>query len=95
MKKLQRLRSILLLGAALPTAAWAQAAPSEVEELVVTGSLIAGTPADAPSPVTVIGREQIQAQGAATIWDVVKNLESNQGSTTTRTGRSRARPTST
>ncbi|ODT89911.1 TonB-dependent receptor [Phenylobacterium sp. SCN 70-31] len=82
MKKLQRLRSILLLGAALPTAAWAQAAPSEVEELVVTGSLIAGTPADAPSPVTVIGREQIQAQGAATIWDVVKNLESNQGSTT-------------
>ena len=34
-----------------------------VEEIVVTGSFIRGTPEDAPSPVTVIDRDSIQEQG--------------------------------
>ncbi len=52
----------------------------EVEEVVVTGSFIRGTPLDAPSPVQIVDRESIEAQGAAVVWDVIKNLEVNSGS---------------
>lgn len=54
----------------------------EIEEVVVTGSYIRGTPLDAPSPVTTVDRASIEAQGAAQIWDVIKNLEINSGSFT-------------
>ncbi|MFM1897718.1 MAG: hypothetical protein RLZZ385_2792 [Pseudomonadota bacterium] len=54
----------------------------DIEEVVVTGSFIRGTPLDAPSPVQVVDRESIEAQGAAVIWDVIKNLEVNSGSFT-------------
>ncbi len=53
-----------------------------IEEVVVTGSFISGSPLDAPSPVQVVDRESIEAQGAAVIWDVIKNLEVNSGSFT-------------
>ncbi len=59
--------------------------PSEetnIEEVVVTGSFIRGSPLDAPSPVQVVDRASIEAQGAAVIWDVIKNLEVNSGSFT-------------
>ena len=52
----------------------------DVEEVVVTGSFIRGTPLDAPSPVQIVDRESIEAQGAAVVWDVIKNLEVNSGS---------------
>lgn len=52
----------------------------EIEEVIVTGSFIRGTPLDAPSPVQLIDRDSIEAQGAAIIWDVVRNLEVNSGS---------------
>ena len=55
---------------------------SEIEEVVVTGSFIRGSPLDAPSPVQIVDRESIEAQGAAVIWDVIKNLEINSGSFT-------------
>lgn len=55
---------------------------AEVEEVVVTGSYIRGTPLDAPSPVTTVDRSSIEAQGAAQVWDVIKNLEINSGSFT-------------
>ncbi|MDO8273707.1 MAG: TonB-dependent receptor [Gammaproteobacteria bacterium] len=67
--------------AAAQNAAAAQDDP-EVEEVVVTGSYIRGTPIDAPSPVQVVNRDSIEAQGAAVIWDVIKNLEINSGSIT-------------
>lgn len=51
-----------------------------IEEVVVTGSFIRGSPLDAPSPVQIVDRESIEAQGAAVIWDVIKNLEVNSGS---------------
>jgi iron complex outermembrane receptor protein len=59
----------------------AQDAP-EVEEVVVTGSYLRGSPLDAPSPVQVVDRTSIEAQGASQIWDVIKNLEINSGSIT-------------
>ena len=52
---------------------------SDIEEVVVTGSFIRSSPIDAPSPVQVVDRESIEAQGAAVIWDVIKNLEINCG----------------
>ena len=54
----------------------------EIEEVIVTGSFIRGTPLDAPSPVQVVDRESIESRGAAVIWDVIKNLEINSGSFT-------------
>lgn len=54
----------------------------ELEEIIVTGSYIKGPATDAPSPVTVIGRDAFDQQGAATLWDVARNLNSNYGSTT-------------
>lgn len=52
----------------------------DIEEVVVTGSYIRSSPLDAPSPVQVVDRDSIEAQGAAQIWDVIKNLEINSGS---------------
>ena len=53
-----------------------------IEEVIVTGSYIRGSPLDAPSPVQIVDRNSIEAQGAAVIWDVIKNLEVNSGSFT-------------
>jgi iron complex outermembrane receptor protein len=69
----------------VPLAFHAQLSSSQerpLEEVLVTGSYIRGSAIDAPSPVQVIDRSAIDAQGASTVWDVVKNLEVNQGSTT-------------
>lgn len=52
----------------------------EVEEIVVTGSYLRGSPLDAPSPVQTVDRSSIEVQGAVQIWDVIKNLEINSGS---------------
>jgi iron complex outermembrane receptor protein len=61
---------------------FAQQAADEIEEVIVTGSYLRGSPLDAPSPVTIVDRTSIEAQGAAQIWDVIKNLEINSGSIT-------------
>ena len=53
---------------------------SLIEEVLVTGSYLRGSPIDGPSPVQVIDRNAIEYQGAAQIWDVIKNLEANSGS---------------
>lgn len=51
-----------------------------IEEVLVTGSYLRGSPIDGPSPVQVIDRTAIEGQGAAQMWDVIKNLEANSGS---------------
>ena len=70
----------VLAGLSMPVVA--QQGDDAIEEVVVTGSFIRGTPLDAPSPVQLIDRNSIEAQGAAIIWDVIKNLEVNSGSFT-------------
>ncbi|MEQ8407698.1 MAG: TonB-dependent receptor [Gammaproteobacteria bacterium] len=74
--------AIMMASTGLAFPVVAQDDDSGIEEVVVTGSYIRGTPLDAPSPVQVVDRESIEAQGAAVIWDVIKNLEINSGSIT-------------
>lgn len=70
----------VMAGLSLPVVAYAQDSDNAIEEVVVTGSFLRGSPLDAPSPVQVVDRSSIEAQGAAVIWDVIKNLEVNSGS---------------
>ena len=64
------------------TATPALAQDGEIEEVVVTGSFLRGSPLDAPSPVHVVDRSSIEAQGDAyfTHTDVIHNqLEAAMG----------------
>ena len=72
--------AIMMAGAGFSAPLAAQQNDSDIEQVVVTGSYIRGTPLDAPSPVQVVDRQSIEAQGAAVIWDVIRNLEINSGS---------------
>ena len=45
-----------------------------IEEIVVTGSLIRGTPVDGVSPVTVLNRAELEAQGSPSVVEIVRNL---------------------
>ena len=54
-------------------------APTVVEEIVVTGSFIAGTPEDAALPVNVIGTDELQKQGSPSTVDLIKSIPAMQG----------------
>jgi iron complex outermembrane receptor protein len=72
----------LTLGLAAPAFAQTPATadqPAEVEEVVVTGSLIRGTPEDAALPVDVIGAEELQRQGAPSTVEMLKALPVSSG----------------
>jgi iron complex outermembrane receptor protein len=68
-----------VLGLSAPAAAQSSA-PSEVEEVVVTGSFIAGTPEDAALPVDVTTAADLQKQGSPSIVQLVKALPAAAGS---------------
>jgi len=57
----------------------AQDEPTEVGEVVVTGSLIAGTPEDAALPVEVIGAEELSKQGSPSTVELLKALSVSSG----------------
>ena len=63
----------------LPTAQAEDAADAQVEEIVVTGSYIKGTPEDAPLPVTTLTRDELANEGAPTVLDLIKHLSFSQG----------------
>ncbi|MET3665089.1 iron complex outermembrane receptor protein [Caulobacter sp. 1776] len=88
MKRTSFLRggSCLALAVALAGATGAQAqqkpnndAPVEVEEVVVTGSFIKGTPEDAALPVDVIGAEELQKRGSPSTVELLKALSVSSG----------------
>ncbi|MET0273998.1 MAG: TonB-dependent receptor [Phenylobacterium sp.] len=58
----------------------AQSRPADVEEVVVTGSYIAGTPEDASLPVDVIGAQDLEKQGSPTTVNLVKTITAAQSS---------------
>ena len=53
--------------------------PVEVEEIIVTGSFIRGTPEDASPPVDVIGAEDLQKQGSPSTVELLKALPVSNG----------------
>lgn len=65
--------------AAASTTTTATNPASEVSEVVVTGSLIQGTPLNAALPVSVMTSDNIQKQGAPTIVELVKQLPESSG----------------
>lgn len=76
--------SSLALAVALTTGiAQAQTRPdapsTEVEEVVVTGSFIRGTPEDAALPVDVIGAEELQKRGSPSTVELLKALSVSNG----------------
>lgn len=64
--------AFIALGATGP--ALAQEAPTEIGEVVVTGSFIRGTPEDAALPVEVIGVEELEKRGSPSTLDLIKSL---------------------
>ena len=71
---------VLALGLAGPAlAANEKDAPAVVEEVVVTGSFIAGTPTDAALPVAVINSETLEKQGSPTTIELLKSLPVSSG----------------
>ena len=50
-----------------------------IEEVVVTGSYIRGTPEDAPSPVSVMSRDDLNAMGAPTMTEMLRSLSVSSG----------------
>ena len=64
-----------------PAAAPAGQDNTEVEAVVVTGSLLRRTDTATPSPVTVQTNEQLKAQGITTVADAIRSLSAdNSGS---------------
>lgn len=53
---------------------WAQQSESVMEEVVVTGTHIRGSSTEAPVPVSVIRRSDIEDLGAPTVTDIANNL---------------------
>ena len=70
--------SVMAVVLALGGQALAQQA-STVEEVVVTGSFIAGTPEDAALPVDVINSDDLEKQGSPTTVELLKALPVSSG----------------
>jgi iron complex outermembrane receptor protein len=51
-----------------------QSSAQDVEEVVITGSYLKGSPTDGASPVEVVDRETIEDIGATSIADITRNL---------------------
>ena len=74
---------VLVLCTVLTGGAYAQTADQNpIEEIVVTGSYIKGSPEDAPSPVQTIGREELVTSGVSDVAEFIRNLEIASGSDT-------------
>lgn len=61
------------------TASAQNAAADDEKEIVVTGSLIRGTPEDAALPIDVIGAEELSKQGAPSTLELIKALPVSNG----------------
>jgi len=73
------LAAIMACGVSGQAQAQAQTGPTEVGEVVVTGSFIRGTPEDAALPVDVISQEDIEKQGSPSTLELIKNLSVSSG----------------
>ncbi|MBT9473255.1 MAG: TonB-dependent receptor [Pseudomonadota bacterium] len=69
--------SILAVALALGVSSVAAAQDNTVEEVVITGSFIAGTPEDAALPVDVISSKELEARGSPTMVQFIKTIPSS------------------
>lgn len=69
----------LSAGCAGQAVAQTKTGAAEVSEVVVTGSLIAGTSKDAALPVNVVTAEQMRRQGAPSVVEIIKQLPESSG----------------
>lgn len=74
--------SVLISSLMLTAVSNAQEPSAEVESIVITGSRIARDGYNAPTPVSVLSTEDIQADAPASIADFVNTLPSVKGSST-------------
>ena len=74
-KRTGAMSCIALLG----FSASAFAESEKIEEVVVTGSFIKGTPIDSESPVTVLERDELVRQGSPSIVEIVRRLSASSG----------------
>ncbi|MGQ9425828.1 TonB-dependent receptor domain-containing protein [Gilvimarinus sp. F26214L] len=70
-------RGILCCSLAVPATALAQDSGEAIEEIVVTGSLIRGTPEDAALPVEVHTMEDMRLSGSPSALEFAKSLTSS------------------
>lgn len=90
--KLKMSAAPIVMGIALISApAFAQDAPADEgaantddNTIVVTGSILRRTDAEAPSPVTVLSAESLQERGINTVADAVQRLSANGAGTITQ-----------
>ncbi|WMJ67716.1 TonB-dependent receptor [Stenotrophomonas sp. 24(2023)] len=73
------------LSAAADTATDASADASTLAAVRVTGSNIKRTDTEASNPVQVIGRQQLEQSGKATVADVLRSISANTGNATNET----------
>lgn len=71
-------RGIMYCALALPATALAQQSQA-IEEIVVTGSLIRGIPADAAMPVDTISADDLERRGSPPPLEMLKNLSYMNG----------------
>ncbi|MCC6914265.1 MAG: TonB-dependent receptor [Rhodospirillaceae bacterium] len=77
----------LLTGALMSAPAFAQTAQApSIDEIVVTGSRVIRDGYEAPTPVSVLGADELNAMNDASIADSVNKLPAFSGSQTQRTG---------
>ena len=74
------LAAMITLGSGSALAADAAKEDTTVEEVIVTGSFIAGSSEKAAQPVDVIGTEELAKQGAPSVVQLVKSLTAAQSS---------------
>ena len=64
----------MMSGGAYAQSVAAATVPNSVEEVVVTGSFIAGTPKTTSIPVAVIGQAELERRGSPSVLELIKTL---------------------
>ncbi len=77
--KIKKMLPAILVAMVVGMPVFAFAQERGVEEVVVTGSYIRGTPEDAELPVDVINREDMEDIGSPSVIDLVRNLGVTSG----------------
>lgn len=75
----RRLVSLAIAAVTMALGHSALAQEDMLEEVIITGSFIKGAATDAPSPVSVINRDDLLQQGSPSTVDIVANLPFSSG----------------